>query len=183
MYMKMRNGVKRRDIWNMDLVPQPPSLPIPPCMKQVATVGVMLWWERKEEWPQTEGKKGPSATPTNPSHDPAFSSLEMVEDSPAVFTCELSLSSPRLWGFLHAEGLCPGGGTGSLGTSHPEPSLPMSLHRKPEVSVRGSPVQSWWTLGVYQKPIVQRGAHKRTINKLEGIKVASGAGHFIESPH
>lgn len=44
--------------------------------------------EGKEEWPPTEGRKGPSATPTNPSHNPAFSGLEMVEDSPAVFTCE-----------------------------------------------------------------------------------------------
>ena len=73
----------------MDLVPQPPRLPTPPCMKQMAAVGVMLWWERGR-------KRTPPPLPLTHPHNPAFSGLEMVEDSPAVFTCELSLSSPRL---------------------------------------------------------------------------------------
>ena len=154
-------------------------------MKQGAAAGVMSCWGRGGEvghrW------RGQKATAPRPSYPPPQSCLFHSGDS---VSCCLYLWALTLLPTLHSIPPHPGSKGSYTWGAGPRrghrlcgniPPQTMSSHaasHKAHVS-RGNPVWSRKTLGVHQKQIVQRGAHRRIINKLKGIKVAWGAGRLL----
>ena len=148
----------------------------------------MPWWERGGEFGHRG--RGQKATAPWPSYPPPQSCLFQSGDSGRLSCC-LYLWALTLLPTLHPvpphpsskgsymRGAGPGRWHRLCGNIPPQTMSSPAASHKAHVSSRGKPVWSWGTLGVHQKQIVQRGAHKRIINKLKGIKVAWGAGRLL----